>query len=140
MLAAKVAALAVQGAAFAAVGAGLTIAMMWVIPDPVVWDGLGRAIGVAVLAGSAFAVIGVGIGAALGNAPAALTGTYLTMLGVMPILSVFKPTWAENLDPTTAVVVLAQEGWSSQPALVIAGWVVVSTAVGAYVTRRRSVQ
>jgi hypothetical protein len=140
VLSAKVSALALQGAVFAAVGAVLTMGMMALIPDPITWDGVGRSFGVAVAAGASFAVIGTGIGAALGNSPAALTGTYLTMLGVMPILSVFKPAWAENLDPTTAVVVLAQEGWSTQPVLVIAGWVVASTAIGAYVTGRRSVQ
>ena len=140
VLTAKVVAMALQGAVFAAVGAVLTMGMMVLIPDPIMWDGVGRSFGVAVFAGAAFAVIGAGIGAALGNSPAALTGTYLTMLGVMPILSVFKPAWAENLDPTTAVVVLAQQGWSTQPVLVIAGWVVVSTVIGAYVTRRRSVQ
>ena len=140
VLSAKMAALAVQGAVFAALGAVLTLGMLWVIPDPVAWTGIGRSFGVAVFAGAAFAVIGAGIGAALGNSPAALTGTYLTMLGVMPILSVFKPTWAENLDPTTAVVVLAQSGVETQPVLVIAGWVFVSTVVGAVVTRGRSVQ
>lgn len=140
VLSAKVVALAVQGAVFAAAGAALTIAMMWAIPDPVIWDGLDRAIAVAVLAGAAFAVTGAGIGAALGNSPAALTGTYLAMLGVFPILQAFKPEIAEKVDPVTSVVVLAQEGWSTTPLLVIAGWVVVSTAIGAYVTQRRSVQ
>jgi ABC-2 type transport system permease protein len=140
VLTAKVAALAVQGAAFAAVGAALTIAMMWAIPDPVLWDGLDRAIAVAVLAGASFAVIGAGIGAALGNSPAALTGTYLTVLGVLPILQAFKPEIAEKLDPATSIVNLAMVGIDRTPVLVVVGWVVVSTAVGAYVTGRRSVQ
>jgi hypothetical protein len=95
---------------------------------------------VAVVAGAAFAVIGAGIGAALGNSPAALTGTYLTVLGVLPILQAFKPEIAEKIDPVTSVVEIAQFGWSTTPVLVIAGWVVVSTAVGAAVTRRRAVQ
>ena len=94
---------------------------------------------VAAVAGAAFAVVGAGIGAALGNSPAGLTGTYLTMLGVMPILSVFKPTWAENLDPTTAVVMLAQAGVETRSVLVLAGWVVVSTVLGAVITGRRAV-
>jgi ABC-2 type transport system permease protein len=140
VLSAKGIALALQGAVFAAGGAVLTMGMMVLIPDPVWWDGIGRSFAVAVLAGAAFAVIGAGIGAALGNSPAALTGTYLTMLGVFPILQAFKPAISEKIDPVTSVVNLAQEGWSTTPVLVVVGWVVVSTAVGAYVTRRRSVQ
>ena len=140
VLTAKVAALAVQGAVFAALGAVLTIGMMFVIPDPIGWEGIGHSFAVAVAAGAAFAVIGAGIGAALGNSPAALTGTYLAMLGVFPILQAFKPEIAEKIDPVTSVVILAQEGWSTTPVLVVAGWVVVSTVIGAYVTQRRSVQ
>ena len=137
---AKVAALALQGAFFAAAGAVLTMGMMFLIPDPIMWDGIGRSFSVAVVAGAAFAVVGAGIGAALGNSPAALTGTYLTVLGVLPILQAFKPAIAEKIDPVTSVVDIAQFGWSTTPVLVIAGWVVVSTAVGAVVTRRRAVQ
>ena len=37
-----------------------------------------RAMATVAVAGAAFAVTGAGIGAALGNAPAALTGLYLT--------------------------------------------------------------
>lgn len=140
VLTAKVVALALQGAAFAAVGAALTTAVLSVIPAGAVWTGVGTAVAIVVAAGAAFAVIGAGIGAALGNAPAALTGTYLVMLGVMPILQAFKPTWAENLDPTTPIVMMAEAGVETRPVLVIAGWVVASTAIGAYVTRRRSVQ
>ncbi len=136
----KAVALALQGAAFAAVGAALTVATLSVVPDPVDWTSTGRAVGVAVAAGAAFAVIGAGIGAALGNSPAALTGTYLVMLGVLPILSAFKPTWAENLDPTTAIVAMAQSGVDARPVLVIAGWLVVATVAGAVITRRRSAQ
>lgn len=139
VLAAKVLALAVQGAVFAAVGAALTIGMLWAIPDPVAWTSIGRSLLVAVAAGAAFAVTGAGIGAAVGNSPAALTGTYLTVLGVMPILSALKPAWAENLDPTSSVVNLAQFGVEARPVLVIAGWVVVSTVLGALITRRRAV-
>ena len=140
VLSAKVIALAVQGAVFAALGAALTVAMLWAIPDPIDWTGFDRSLAVVVAAGAAFAVIGAGIGAALGNSPAALTGTYLTVLGVFPLLQVFKPELAEKVDPVTSVVVLAQMGWSTTPVLVVAGWVVISTAIGAYVTRRRAVQ
>ncbi len=139
VLTGKLASLVVLGAALAAVGAALSVLMLWVIPDPVSWTGIGRSFGVAVAAGAAFAVIGAGIGAALGNSPAALTGTYLTLLGVMPILSVLKPTWAEKLDPVSSVVVLAQSGWDTTPVVVIAGWAVVSTVLGVLIARRRSV-
>ncbi len=139
VVAAKVAAMVVLGAVFAAIGAALTIGMLWAIPDPVGWTAIGRAFGVAVLAGAAFAMIGAGIGAALGNSPAALTGSYLVFLGVMPVLQAFKPTVSEKLDPVTSVVNLAQFGWATTPLLVIAGWVVVSTALGTLITRRRAV-
>lgn len=137
--AAKVLAMTALGAAFAAVGALLTTAMMAVFPDVVTWIGTPRALAVVVAAGAAFAVIGAGIGAALGNAPAALTGTYLTVLGVLPILMAVKPSVAEKLDPATSVVDLAQSGVTATPMLVIAGWVVVSTVLGAVITRRRAV-
>jgi hypothetical protein len=137
---AKVAAMVLLGAVFAALGAALTVAMLWAIPDPIAWTAAGRAYAVAVLSGVAFTVIGAGVGAALGNSPAALTGNYLLFLGVMPVLQAFKPTVSEKLDPVTSVVNMAQSGWSTTPLLVVAGWVVVSTALGAYVTRRRAVQ
>ena len=140
VMASKAAALAVQGTLLAAVAAGLTTAMLWVIPDPIGWTGIGRAFIVAVCAGAAMAVTGAGIGAALANTPAALTGTYLTVLGVMPILQAFKPEIAEKLDPASSMVNLTQFGVTATPVLVLVGWVVVSTALGAYVTRRRAVQ
>jgi ABC-2 type transport system permease protein len=62
------------------------------------------------------------------------------MLGVMPILAVLKPTWAEKLDPVSSVVNLAQGASTTTPILVIAGWVVIATVVGTVVTRRRAVQ
>jgi len=139
VLTSKVSALVLMGAALAAVDAGLSMAMLWVIPDPVAWTGVGRSFVVVVAAGAAFAVVGAGIGAALGNSPAALTGTYLTMLGVMPILAVFKPAWSEKLDPVSSVVNLAQGFSTTTPALVITGWVVVATVAGAVITRRRAV-
>jgi hypothetical protein len=140
VLAAKLAALAVQGAVLAALAAVLTIGTLWAIPDPVAWTAIDRSLLVVVAAGAAFAVIGAGIGAALGNSPAALTGTYLTMLGVMPILSVVRPTWAEKLDPTSAIVNMTQFGVTTTPVLVIVGWVVVSAVLGAVISRRRAVQ
>ena len=139
VMAAKAMALTVQGAVFAAVGAALTVAMLWAIPGPVAWDGLARSLAVVTAAGAAMAVIGAGIGAALGNAPAALTGTYLTILGVMPILHAFKPEIGAKLDPAGSIVDLTQFGVSATPVLVITGWVVVSMTLGAVVTGRRAV-
>jgi ABC-2 type transport system permease protein len=139
VLTSKVSALVLMGAALAAVDGALSTAMLWVIPDPVTWTGIGRSFLVVVAAGAAFAVVGAGIGAALGNSPAALTGTYLTMLGVMPILAVFKPAWSEKLDPVSSIVNLAQGHSTTTPALVITGWVVVATVAGAVITRRRAV-
>ena len=140
VIASKVAAMAVLGAGFAALAAALTMGMLWAIPDPVSWTAVDRSFAVAVAAGAAMTVAGAGIGAALGNSPAALTGTYLTVLGVLPILSAFKPEIAEKLDPASSIVNLAQFGWDLTPALVLVGWAVISTAIGAYVTRRRAVQ
>lgn len=140
VLAAKVLALVGMGAVFAAVGAALTTAMLWAIPDPIGWTGIGRAFLVAVCAAAAMAVTGAGVGAALGNTPAALTGMYLTILGVMPVLAAFKPTIAEKLDPASSIVNLAQGSSTTTPILVLTGWVVISVALGALISRRRAVQ
>ena len=68
--------------------AGLSVAALATIPpDLIAWDLAARAVLTVIGAGAAFAVIGAGIGAAVGNAPAALTGTYLFMLGVLPLVS-----------------------------------------------------
>jgi len=139
VMASKVLALVVLGAGLAAVGAALTTGMLWVIPDPIGWTGIGRAFIVAVGAGAAIAVTGAGIGAALANTPAALTGTYLTVLGVMPVLAAFKPEIAEKIDPASSIVNLAQGYSTTTPILVIAGWVVVSTVAGTVISRRRAV-
>jgi ABC-2 type transport system permease protein len=139
VMASKVLALVALGAGLAAVGAALTTGMLWAIPDPIGWTGIGRAFIVAVGAGAAIAVTGAGIGAALANTPAALTGTYLTVLGVMPVLAAFKPEIAEKIDPASSIVNLAQGYSTTTPILVIAGWVVVSTVAGTVISRRRAV-
>jgi ABC-2 type transport system permease protein len=139
VLAAKVTAMALLGLALAGLGTGAAAGVLAVMPDPVNWASAGRAAVVAIAAGAAFAVTGAGIGAAVGNSPAALTGTYIAVLAVLPIVQQTKPAIAEKLDPATAVVMLADQDWSWTPALVIAGWVVVSTAAGALLTRRRAV-
>jgi hypothetical protein len=139
VLAAKVAAMGVIGTVIGAVGAGAAVAVLAVAPDSVGWLAADRAVVVAVVAAAALAVTGAGIGALVGNSPAALTGTYLTVLGVLPIVQTMKPEIAEKLDPASAVVTLAAQGVTTTPVLVLAGWVVVSTVAGALVTRRRAV-
>jgi ABC-2 type transport system permease protein len=138
VLAAKGAAMAVLGSVFAALSVGLSTAILFTAPE-VAWDNTGQAIATVVAAGAAFAVIGAGIGATVGNAPAALTGTYLTVLGILPVVHTLKPAIAEKLDPAAAIVTIAENGPATTPILVITGWVVVSTVVGTLVTRRRAV-
>ena len=139
IIAAKVAAMTGLGAVLAALSVAISAAMLQVIPDPVTWDLAGRAAVTVVAASAAFAVIGAGIGAAVGNAPAALTGTYLTVLGVLPIVATVKPEISEKLDPVGAMITIVQHGPSTTPIAVITGWVVVSTVLGTFITRRRSV-
>jgi hypothetical protein len=138
VMAAKFAALAVLGLVLSALGIGGAAAALLVAPD-VAWAHAGWAVGGAIGAGATFAVIGTGIGAAVGNAPAALTGTYLTVLGVLPVVQSVRPDVSEKLDPAAAVVAFALGGERPLAAAVVAGWVVVSTIAGTLITRRRAV-
>jgi ABC-2 type transport system permease protein len=54
--------------------------------------------------------VGAGIGAAVGNAPAALTGISLTVLGILPIMQTVKPDMVEKLDPAGAMITIALHG------------------------------
>ncbi|NEK60038.1 hypothetical protein GCU56_19465 [Geodermatophilus sabuli] len=139
VLATKAVAVALIGAALAALSTALTAGVLATMVDGVSWDGAGQAVGVVVAAGAAFAVIGAGVGAALANTPGALTGLYLVLLGVMPVLSNSKPELAEDLDPANAVLHLGMGEQGTQPIVVIAGWVVVSTVAGWVLTHRRAV-
>lgn len=139
VLAAKAAAMALLGLVLAGLGVGLAAAAMAAFVPGVVWFAAGQAVVAAIASGAAFAVIGAGIGAVAGNSAAALTGSYLTLLGVLPVVSSVKPEIASKLDPAAAIQELAQHGASTTPIAVIAGWVVVSTVAGMLVTRRRSV-
>ena len=140
VIAAKLAAMATLGLVLAAVSAALSVAALATIPpDMIAWDYAARGVLTVIGSGAAFAVIGAGIGAAVGNAPAALTGSYLFMLGVLPLVSAAKPEIAEKLDPTGAMVTIAQHGVSTTPVLVIVGWAVAAGVVGTLVTRRRPV-
>ena len=141
VIAAKTVAVALMGAAVAAISTAISAAVLSVAPigNPT-WDGVRWAVGIAVAAGAAFAVIGAGAGAALGNTPAALTGLYLTLLGAMPVLRLVRPEIAAKVDPVDAVLALAfDRGGAATPAIVVIGWVVASVAAGALVPRRRSV-
>ncbi|WP_336033782.1 hypothetical protein [Geodermatophilus sp. FMUSA9-8] len=138
VLAAK-AAVGLLGAVLAAVSAALVAGALALLAGDVSWDGAGRALGVVVAAGAVFALMGAGSGAALANTPAALTSFYLVVLGVLPLVRTFKPEVGSRLDPAEAVLTLAQGGTPTQSLLVLAGWLGVSLAAGAVVTRRRAV-
>jgi ABC-2 type transport system permease protein len=138
VLAAKATAMAALGTVFATVSVGLSTAVLTTVPE-VAWSDTGQAAVTVIVSGAAFAVLGAGIGATVGNSPAALTGTYLTVLGILPVVSGLKPEIGEKLDPAAAIVTIAEHGATATPILVITGWVVVSTAVGTLVTRRRAV-
>jgi len=139
VLAAKAAAMAVLGTALSALGVGLAIAALAAFTPGVIWFAATQAVITVVAAGAAFAVIGAGIGAAVGISAAALTGSYLILLGVLPVVSSVKPEIAENLDPAASIVTLAQHGAAVTPIAVISGWVLVSTVAGMLITRRRAV-
>jgi hypothetical protein len=139
VLAAKAAAMTALGAVLAALSVGGAIGALALFTAGVSWFAVGQAIAAVIAGGAAFAVIGAGIGAAIGNSAAAMTGTYLTMLGILPVLSSVKPELAAKLNPSAAITTLAQSGPAVTPILVIAGWVLVSTVAGIVVTRRRSV-
>ncbi|MFD2090804.1 ABC transporter permease subunit [Blastococcus deserti] len=139
VLAAKALAMALLGLVLATVGVGLAAGALAAFTPDVDWTAVGQAVTAGIASGAAFAVIGAGIGAAVGNSAAAMTGTYLTILGVLPVVYSVRPEIAEKLDPASAIVTLAQHGAATTPILVIAGWVVVSTIAGILVTRRRAV-
>jgi hypothetical protein len=140
VMVAKAVAVAVMGAVLAAISIAASAAILSVAPvGTPSWDGAVMAMGVAVAAGAAFAVIGAGVGAAMANTPAALTTLYLTILGVMPGLRLFKPEIASKLDPADATLSLAVGHGGTTQVLILVGWVVVTTAAGVVLTRRRAV-
>ena len=139
VLAAKATAMALLGLVLAGLGVGLAVASLAAFTPGVIWFAAGQAIIAAIAAGAAFAVIGAGIGALVANSAAAMTGTYLILLGVLPVVSSVRPAIAEKLDPAASIVTLAQHGPATTPIAVIAVWTVVATVLGVLVTRRRSV-
>lgn len=140
VLAAKGAAVALLGASFALVSTALTSGVLGVLESGISWDGAPRAMGAAVLAGAAFAVIGAGVGAALANTPAALTGLYLLLLGVLSIVSNLRPDIADAIDPANAVLNLGQGVAQAQAIVNLGAWLVLASAAGWLATRRRAVQ
>ena len=139
VLAAKATAVALLGLVLAGLGVAGAVGALAAFTSGVVWAGAGQAVATVIAGGAAFAVIGAGIGAAVGNSAAAMTGTYLTVLGVLPVLSSVKPELAERLDPASSIVTLAQDGATTTPIAVITGWMIIATIAGIVVTRRRSV-
>jgi len=140
VLAAKESAVALLGAFLAAVSVGLSAAALAGLGHGADWAGAGAAVGVAVLAGAVFAVIGAGVGAALANTAGTLTGLYLLLLALLPLLASVLPRLAVDADPVQAVLLLAEGERVGTAAGALAGWVVVATVAGAVLGRRRAVQ
>jgi ABC-2 type transport system permease protein len=140
VLAAKALAVAAVGATVAALAATLAFGVLALLEPSMSFDGVVRAVLVVGVGGAAFALIGAGVGAALGNTPGALTGVYLVNLGVLPLLQTFKPALADNIDPGNAVLNLAMGDEQAQSIVILAVWVAVALVAGAVMTRRRAVQ
>ncbi len=139
VLAAKATAMALLGLVLTSLGVAGAVGALALFTTGVTWVAAGQAVIAVIASGAAFAVIGAGIGAAVGNSAAAMTGTYLTVLGILPVVSSVKPGIAEKLDPASSIVTLAEQGASTTPIAVITGWVLISTIAGIVITRRRSV-
>jgi ABC-2 type transport system permease protein len=140
VLAAKAAAMGLLGAAFTAVAVSASAGVLAVAFPDMVWGGAVQAVIAVIGAGAAFAIIGAGVGAALANSPASLTSLYLVILGVIPVLNQFKPEIGLKIDPSNAVINLAQGAETTQSITILAGWAVVSLTAGAILTHRRAVQ
>ena len=98
------------------------------------WDGAGRALLMVAVAGATFALIGAGVGAAVGNTPGALTGIYLLDLGVLPVLQTVKPALADKIDPGNAILELAQGTHQALSVAILVVWVGVALLAGAVMT------
>jgi ABC-2 type transport system permease protein len=120
-----------------AVASTLGVAALTAGPD-FAWTGVGAAIAATIAAGAAFALTGAGIGAAIANAPAALASSYVTILVALPLLHTAQPDIADKIDPVHAMMNLATSQHTATSAAVLTGWVVLTTAAGAAVTRRKA--
>jgi hypothetical protein len=139
VMAAKAAAVALMGAVIATLASSLSVLVLLVLEPSWPWDGVGRAMLMVAVAGAAFALIGAGIGAAVGNTAGALTGIYLLNLGVLPILQTTKPALADEIDPGNAVLQLAEGDQQVQSVVILVVWVAVALVAGTVMTRRRQV-
>jgi ABC-2 type transport system permease protein len=139
VMAAKAGAVALMGAVVAMVAAGLSALLLVVMEPSASWDGAGRAMVMVAVAGATFALIGAGVGAAVGNTPGALTGIYLLDLGVLPVLQTVKPELADKIDPGNAILELAQGNHQALSVTILAVWVGVSLVAGTLMSRRRQV-
>jgi hypothetical protein len=140
VMAAKAGAVALLGAVLAAVATGISALVLLALEPNASWDGGGRAMLMVAVAGAAFALIGAGVGAAIGNTPGALTGIYLLNLGVLPVLQTVKPELADKIDPGNAVLELAQGTHQALSVTILTVWVGVALVAGTVMTRRRAVQ
>jgi hypothetical protein len=129
-----------MGAVVAVMAAGISALVLVAMEPAASWDGAGRAMAMVAVAGATFALIGAGVGAALGNTPGALTGIYLLDLGVLPVLQTVKPALADKIDPGNAIVELAQGTHQALSVVILAVWVGVALLAGTVMTRRRQVQ
>lgn len=139
VLTAKTAALAILGAYATAVGTVVSAAILAVWGVPLDLGAVATSIAVTTAGGAAFAVIGVGIGAAVANTPAALAGTYLTLFVTPPLLHSVAPSFVEAVDPRSAIIGLAVGDPSIARLAAITGWLALTLGAGAVLTHRRDV-
>ena len=138
-MAAKAGAVALMGAVTAALATGISALLIVGLEPNASWDGGGRAMLMVVVAGGTFALIGAGVGAAVGNTAGALTGIYLLNLGVLPVLQTVKPALADKIDPGNAILSLAQGDHQALSITILAVWVGAALIAGTVMTRRRQV-
>ncbi|AEA28494.1 hypothetical protein Psed_6399 [Pseudonocardia dioxanivorans CB1190] len=139
VLAAKTLALAQLGAYATATGVVTSAAILAVLGVPVPLGPTAVVAAVATLGGAAFAVTGVGIGAAIAHTPAALTGSYLVLFLTPPLLHGVWPAAVEAVDPRQAVILLATTTPSAGPLVTLLAWVVGPLAVGFLILTRRDI-
>ncbi len=139
VLATKTVALALTGACATAAGTVLSAAILAVWGVPLDLGDVGLAIAATTVGGAAFAVLGIGIGAAVGNTAAALTGTYLTLFVAPPLLHGLWPSIVEAIDPRMAVIGLATGQPSVGALAALTGWLLLSLGTGAVISNRRDV-
>jgi hypothetical protein len=140
VLIAKYAGMALLGAAISAVVAGSTLAVAAVAAGSAFsWAGTGPAVLAVIGTGAAMTALGAGIGAAVANAPAALTGTYVLLLVAMNLLRAVKPAWADHADPLQNMAdLISRQGTAGAHIALLAAWVVAALLAGTAVTNRRA--